>query len=249
MIKAIIIDDEPQARIVLKTLLKACAKEVEIIGDAGSAKDGIQLINNNNVDLVFLDIEMSHMDGFGMLRTFETINFDVIFTTAYSNYAINAIKFSALDYLLKPIDIDELEIAINRYKTKKNLKKSEKKGIYFLPGDFTNLQNQSSKIALPTAKGFRILQISELYYCEASRNYTDFFLKNGETIVVGRNLKYFHEKLLPFGFFRIHESFLINLSHLEHYIKGRGGQVVLANGVQLDVARNRKNELLKLLSL
>lgn len=249
MIKAVIIDDEPQARVVLKTLLQEYSKEVEIVGEAASAKAGMKLIEENKVDLVFLDIEMPKMDGFGMLREFKTIDFDIVFTTAYSNYAINAIKFSALDYLLKPIDIDELKIAIERCKEKITEKKPQKEAIYFLPDDFTNLQNQNSKIALPTPKGFRIIQISELFYCEAARNYTTFMLADNTQIIVGRNLKYFYEKLTPFGFFRIHESFLINLSHLEKYVKGRGGQVVLSNGVELDVARNRKSDLLKLLSL
>lgn len=246
MIKVIIVDDEPKARIVLKVLLEEYASEIQLVGEAASAKEGIELIKMQKVDLVFLDIEMPYMDGFGMLRQFATIDFDVVFTTAYSQYAIDAIKFSALDYLLKPIDIDELEASIKRFKAKKELKKTEKEGIYFLPNDFTNLQNQNSKIALPTTKGFQIVQVSELFYCEAARNYTTFILKEGKKIIVGRNLKYFCERLLPFGFFRIHESFLINLSHMENYIKGRGGQVILSNGIALDVARNRKKELLKL---
>lgn len=249
MIKAVIIDDEPQARIVLKTLLNEYTKGVKIVGEAASAKTGIKLIKEHAVDLVFLDIEMPRMDGFGLLRQFETIDFDVVFTTAYSNYAINAIKFSALDYLLKPIDPDELKVAVERCKQRVNSKKAQAEGIYFLPDDFTNLQHQNSKIALPTTKGFRIVQISDVFYCEAARNYTTFFLMDNQQIVVGRNLKYFNEKLAPFGFFRIHESYLINLSHLKNYEKGRGGQVILSNDAVLDVSRNRKSELLKLMSL
>lgn len=248
MINVIIIDDEPAARTVLKMLLEEYEEDIQIVGEASSGKEGIELIKKKKVDLLFLDVEMPKMDGFSMLREFETIDFDVIFTTAYSQYAIDAIKFSALDYLLKPIDIEELDDAIERFKAKQKTQKVEKEGIYFLPNDFTNLQNQNSKIALPTAKGFQIVFVSELFYCEASRNYTLFFLKDGKKIIVGRNLKYFCEKLEPFGFFRIHESFLINLSHLKNYVKGRGGQVVLSNEVTLDVARNRKKDLLKLLS-
>ncbi len=249
MINVIIIDDEPAARTLLKILLEEYKHEIRIVGEASSAREGIELIQKETVHLIFLDVEMPQMDGFAMLRQFETIDFDVIFTTSYSEYAIDAIKLSALDYLLKPIDIDELEASIERFKGKQETQQPVKESIYFLPKDFTNLQNQHSKIALPIAKGFQILFISELFYCEADRNYTLFYLKDGKKITVSRNLKYFGEKLEPFGFFRIHESFLINLSHLKSYLKGRGGQVVLSNEVILDVARSRKKTLLKLLSL
>lgn len=248
MITAIIIDDEPQARIVLKALIKEYINDIQIVGEAASAKAGKKLIEEKQPALVFLDIEMPQLDGFGLLRQFETIDFDIIFTTAYSNYAINAIKFSALDYLLKPIDPEELKAAIERYKQKTINQAPKAESIYFLPSDFTNLQNQHGKIALPIAKGFKITQISDIFYCEASRNYTNFYLKDNKQVIVGRNLKYFDQKLMSFGFFRIHESYLINLTHLEEYIKGRGGQVRLSSGVELDVSRNRKSDLLKLLS-
>lgn len=248
-IKAILIDDEPHARLVLRTLLEAYAKDVVIVAEAGSPEEGLALLREVSVDLVFLDIEMPKMDGFALLRELKQINFEVIFVTAYNQYAINAIKFAALDYLLKPVDIDELKSAIERLKQKQAKQaQTGEQGVYFLPRDFNNLEHQHSKIALPTAKGFRITQISEIQYAEAARNYTSFFLETGQEIVVGRNLKFFDEKLQGFGFFRSHESYLINLSKVQQYEKGRVGRVILEDGTALPVSRGRKVALMDLLT-
>jgi len=252
MIRVIIIDDEPQARVVLKTLLAEIAKDVHVIGEAASGKTGFKMIQAKKPDLVFLDVDMPHIDGFAMLRQFEHIYFDVIFTTAFSEYAIKAIKFSALDYLLKPIDIEELEAALEKYKQKIVLTKNEEKEIFFLPNNFLNLQHQNSKIALPASKSLKIVSISDIIYCEASRNYTVVHLHDQKEITVGKNLKYFEEKLHSFGFLRIHDAYLTNLSHLEEYIKSKdrtGGQVILSNQIKLQVSRNKKAALLQLLSL
>lgn len=247
MIKVLIIDDEPKARVVLKTLLEDYKKDIKIVGEAASARTGKKMIEEFEPDLIFLDVEMPRVDGFKLLQMFDMISFDVIFTTAYSKYAINAIKFSAFDYLLKPIDIEELDNAILRFKQKMLEEKNKSEGIYFLPDNFTDLQQQHSKIALPTPKGFKVVRISDILYCEASRNYTIFYLSDNKKIIVGRNLKYFEQKLSSFSFIRIHESFMINLIHMDQYIKGRGGKVLLTNGAQLDVARSRKDDIMRFL--
>ncbi len=248
-IKTIIIDDEPNARLVLRTLLTNYIQDIEIVAEAASAAEGLALLETLSIDAVFLDIEMPKMDGLALLRQLKQINFEIVFVTAYNQYAIEAIKFSALDYLLKPVDIDELKATIQRLKQK--LSKSadqQNQSVYFLPRDFNNLQHQHSKIALPTAKGFRITQISDIQYAEAARNYTTFFLENGQKIVVGRNLKFFETKLQGFGFFRSHESYLINLSKVEQYEKGKVGRIILDDGNALPVSRGRKAAMLKLLT-
>lgn len=249
MIKTILIDDEPNARIVLRTLLENHAKEIEIVAEAGSAEEGLALLEKLSVDLVFLDIEMPRMDGFAFLRHLKRIDFDVIFVTAYNQYAIDAIKFAALDYLLKPVDLEELQKTIQRLREKRaSATKETEQGVYFLPRDFNNLQHQHSKIALPTSKGFRITQISDIQYAEAARNYTTFVLEDGQKIVVGRNLKFFETKLQGFGFFRSHESYLVNLSKVQQYEKGKIGRIILDDGCELPVSRGRKAAMLKLLT-
>ena len=248
-IKTILIDDEPNARLVLRTLLTNYIEDIEIVAEASSAAEGLVLLETLSIDLVFLDIEMPKMDGLTLLRQLKQINFEIVFVTAYNQYAIDAIKFAALDYLLKPVDIGELKATIQRLKQK--LAKAvdqQAQEVYFLPRDFNNLQHQHSKIALPTAKGFRITQISDIQYAEAARNYTTFVLENGQKIMVGRNLKFFETKLQGFGFFRSHESYLINLSKVEQYEKGKVGRIILDDGNALPVSRGRKAAMLKLLT-
>lgn len=248
-IKTILIDDEPAARTILRTLLAAYAPDIAIIAEAGSGAEGLALLETLDVDLVFLDVEMPKMDGFAMLRQLEQINFEMVFVTAYNQYAIDAIKFAALDYLLKPVAIDELQATLERLREKlTQTTTGEEQSVYFLPSDFNNLQHQHSKIALPTAKGFRITQVSDIQYAEAARNYTTFFLEGGQQIVVGRNLKFFETKLQGFGFFRSHESYLINLSKVQQYEKGKVGRIILDDGSAIPVSRGRKAALLKLLT-
>lgn len=248
-IQALIIDDEVHLRTVLKTLLATCDIDVEIVGEAASAQEGLALLKELSVDLVFLDVKMPGMDGFALLRSLETIDFEIIFVTGFNQYAIDAIKFAALDYLLKPVVRAELEAALERCQQKIDQKRQlNGQEIYFLPQDFNELQHQHSKVALPTTKGFRITAISEILYVEAARNYSTFFLINSEEILVSRNLKFFETKLQSFGFFRLHGSYLVNLSKVIQYEKGQPSQVILENGQTLPIARGKKTLLLQLLT-
>lgn len=247
MIRTIIIDDEPNSRETLQLMLAEYGDELNIVDSCSNPKDAIISLKKNNPDLIFLDIEMPGMNGFEMLKKISPINFDVVFTTAYDKYAINAIKISALDYLLKPIDTDELRSVITKCIEKKRQRNSQEQfEILFNQTSTKNFHAQS--IALPALDGLLFIKLNDVIRCEANGSYTKFFLQNKETILVSRNLKEYEELLSGKEFFRIHESHLINLSYLKKYIKGDGGQVVLTDGSTLDVARRRKEDFLKNIS-
>jgi len=187
MIKSVIIDDEKKGRETLKNMLAKYCNNVEVVDEANSAKNGKEIIENHNPDLVFLDIQMPHGTGFDMLEDVEEVNFEVIFTTAYDQYAIKAIKFAALDYLLKPIDIDELKNAVDRVKNKLASVDTNKNFEIFLQ----NLKGINKKIALPTAEGVSFIETKKIIRCEADGNYTCFFLANENKILVSKTLKEF----------------------------------------------------------
>lgn len=246
MIKAIVIDDEKNCRESLVKLLHHYFKDVDVVAEADSSKSGIEKIKEWNPDVVFLDIEMPHGSGFEVLKSFKQINFEVIFTTAYNHYAIKAIKFSALDYLLKPIDIDELEIAIKRYKEKYG-KVDKSEGVKLLLDNLGDEPNKLNKIALPDVNGFEVVNIENIIYCEADRNYTKIYLQ-GENLpkITSKSLMEYDKLLQDNNFCRIHQSYLININHVEKYIKGRSGNVVMTNKAILDISRSKRDDFLKL---
>ena len=244
MIRTIIIDDEPNSWETLELMLKPYEHDLEILDSCGNQQEAIKSIQKYQPDLIFLDIEMPGMSGFEMLQKISPLNFDVVFTTAYDRYAINAIRVSALDYLLKPIDTDELRSVVIRCK-EKNRRKISPQQFEILFNHITHKNFQTSNIALPTLDGLLFIKTNNIIRCEANGSYTKFFLNNKETILVSRNLKEFEEVLPKSEFFRIHESHIINLPFVKKYIKGDGGQVILNDGSVLDVARRRKEEFLK----
>lgn len=247
MIRAIIIDDEPNSRETLELMLNTYKHQILIEDSCSSPQEAIKSIEKHRPDLIFLDIEMPGMNGFEMLKKIEPIDFDVVFTTAYDRYAINAIRISALDYLLKPIDTEELRNVIHKCLDKKRQKNSSEQFQVLFSQTFNkNFHLQS--IALPAIDGLLFIKINDIVRCEANGSYTKIFLQNKETILVSKNLKEYEEMLSGKEFFRIHESHLINLSYLKKYIKGDGGQVILNDGSVLDVARRRKEEFLKIIS-
>ncbi len=245
VIKAIIVDDEKRGRETLQNLLGKYTKTVEVLDMAESAKEGIDLIKKLNPDLVFLDIEMPHGSGFDLLESFKgEINFEVIFTTAYDQYAIQAIKFAALDYLLKPIDIEELQMAITRVAQKMEEVGSSKNFEIFLE----NLRGGSKKIALPTANGISFIDIENIIRCEASGNYTCFYLKDQPKILVSKTLKEFEDMLAEQDFYRVHNSHLVNLNHVVKYVKLGGDMVVMDDGSEIEISRRKKEGFLNRLS-
>ena len=246
MIKTIIIDDEPRGRDTLKILLNKYCPEVSVTGEAGSVVEGFKLINKEAPDVVFLDIEMPGNNGFDLLEMFNSIPFKVIFTTAYDKYAIKAIKYSALDYLLKPIDIDELKEAVSRIET--NNRKDIGQAKYEALLNNIKSENKRKKVAIPDLEGLIFVFIDEIVRCESDSNYTYIYLINKKKITASRTLGDFEELFSEENFFRVHRSHLINLDHLKKYIKGEGGFAVMADDSRVEVSRRKKPEFLEVLA-
>lgn len=246
MIKAILVDDEAHCLDTLSILIKEYCPEVEIVEQCSSAKKALAAIENLQPNLVFLDIEMPVMNGFELLEQFKEIRFSVIFTTSYDQYAIKAIRFSALDYLLKPIDPRELQAAVA--KVKQNDQQSMLPAqLQLLLQSIREPATSVSRIALPTLEGLQMVTIDTILYCMANSNYTTFVMNDKKKLVISRTLKEIEEMLEDHGFLRIHHSHLVNISAIEKYIRGEGGTVVMNDGTELDVSRSRKETLLKTL--
>ena len=242
MLKAIIIDDEENGRISLRRKLETYCPEVEVVAEAGSAEQGIELIDQHNADIVFLDIEMPKLNGFDMLERVSPFTFHLIFTTAHDHYAIDAIRSNAFDYLLKPVDIEELKRAVARIIRLKE-KSSEE---VMIVAHKTILQGVN-RIIIPTMEGRLFLDTSVIMHIEAQNNYSIFYLRDQPKITVSKTLKEI-EEILPAGyFFRIHHSHVINLNFVKKYVKGNGGHVELQDGTLLDVSRRKKDDFLKII--
>jgi two-component system LytT family response regulator len=243
MVRAVIIDDDHISRMVLSEILKRTIADVELLGEAGSVGEGVSLIERVNPDLVFLDISMPDGTGFDLLDKIKKIDFKIIFITAYSEYAIKAFKYSAFDYIVKPINIEELTRAVSRIP---KIKKVENKvAVNALKTNLlSNGENGSKTIALPDQNGFAIINVDKIVRCEGLRNYTRIIFKEEEEKVVSRTLLEFENLLTPLGFIRIHRSHLVNLVNVVRYIKAQGGLVELKTGEQLKVSPKYKDDLL-----
>ncbi len=242
MIQTLIIDDEKNNRQLISDLLKQHFPNVEVIGEADGVVSGIEAIKQLSPELVLLDIRMEDGDAFDLLNQLGNIDFKIIFITAYEEYALKAIKFSALDYLLKPVILKELKHAIE---------KAEKQLIADLQLQLTELTNnlkpnKKKRIVLHSAEKLQLIPVQEIIRCEAERNYCMFFLENGKKIMVSSPMKDFVDILSEQGFFRLHKSHLVNLSYVDSYLKADGGYVVLTDGTQLPVALRKKNQLIEL---
>ena len=244
MIKAVIIDDEVHCLDTLSLLLKEYCPDVQIMEQCRSANKGLEAIEKYKPDLVLLDIEMPSMNGFEMLEQFSEIPFAIIFTTSYDQYAIKAIRFSALDYLLKPIDPNELVSAIKKVQEQRHLPVAEQ--FQMLLKQIQGKEHHFNKIAVPTSEGFELIPADQVLYCEANDNYTHLFLKNKNKIIACRTLKEMEEQLQDFPFFvRVHHSYLVNLNEVTKYVRGEGGYLVMSNGSTVNVSRSRKESLMK----
>ena len=252
MIQALIIEDEKNSQELLKALIEEFTSGVTVAGIAGSVAEGLASIEALRPDLVFLDIELPDGDGFQVLENTEKVDFDIIFTTAFDRYAMRAFKFSATDYLLKPIDIEELQSAVARVVEKRQDKpaqENQKDRIEALLQNIRAMQQPLRRIVLPTSSGFTVVNPDNIIRCESDRNYTFIFLTDGRRILVSRTIKEYDEMLADFNFFRIHQSHLINLNFLKNYIRGRGGQVELTDGTVVEVSARKKSEFLRRLSI
>src|SRR5258705_901327 len=240
MLTAIIIDDELKGRIALKQKLQDYCPEVELTGEAANGEEGLLLIEKNHPQIIFLDIEMPRMNGFEMLHKLKNKNFHLVFTTAYDQYAIKAIRYAAFDYLLKPVDIEELRSVITRILQQSSQANTLRK-LEILEENFHPM-NSLSKIAIPSLEGLLFFNISDIVHLEAQSNYTFLYFINHPKLVASRTLKEFEDILPPDIFFRTHHSHIINLNYIKRYIKGDGGQIEMQNGSYIDVARRKKDE-------
>ncbi|HEY8957003.1 LytTR family DNA-binding domain-containing protein [Chitinophaga sp.] len=242
MLTAIIIDDEKKGRVALREKLHDYCPEIELLGEAADGAEGLHLIREQKPDIVFLDIEMPSMNGFEMLHLLPQKDFHLIFTTAYNQYAIKAIRYAAFDYLLKPVDIDELRSAVERVKEQSQEHTEEKLRVLQQNLDTRPLLG---KIAIPTLDGLLFFTITDIVYLEAKSNYTAIHFANHPSLLASRTMKDFEELLPADLFFRTHHSYIINLRYIKRYIRGEGGQIELENGAYVTVARRKKEELLK----
>lgn len=246
--KVIIIDDEDRARKSIAGILTLTNHNTTLVAEASDVKSGIAAIKEHNPDLVLLDINMPDGTGFDLLKKLENIAFKVIFITAYEEYAVQAFEFSAIDYILKPVDPAKLVEAISRA----NLLIEQENFNLRLNALFANLENTSTeckKLVLKTAENIYLVNTSDIIRSESDGGYTRFYLVDGKKILVSRNMKDFDEMLDGFGFYRIHQSHLINLKYIDHYSKVEGGAVVMKDNSTLPVARRKKDSFLKLLEM
>lgn len=241
-IKAIIIDDEPYCCEALATLLEDIP-DVEVIAVCHNAFDALAAIQKYSPGLVFLDVEMPKMNGFEMLEQLPNVNFEIIFTTSYDQYALKAIRFSAIDYLLKPVDSEELQQAIQ--KVMQRSQKPMAQQLEILMQKIHQPSTPINKIAMPTMEGLQMIPVESIISCESDSNYTILLLKNKKKIIVSRTLKEIEELLEDHSFIRVHRCYLANLNEVEKYVKGEGGYLVMSDGTTIDVARNKKEVLLK----
>jgi two-component system LytT family response regulator len=242
MIRSIIVDDELKSRESLRILVEDYCEGVTVEATCQNVAEAEKAIHELKPDVVFLDIQLQRETGFDLLTKFKDFDFEVIFTTAYTEYAIKAFKFSAIDYLLKPIDIGELRRAIEKVAKNKDSAVTEK-----LKQLLQNLKNGSTenfKLALPTSDGLIFVKVNDILYCEAHNNYTEIVMSDNKRYVVSRTLKEYDEMLGEQNFYRIHHSYLINLNGIKKYVRGEGGYVIMSNDKPLDVSKRRKEGFL-----
>jgi two-component system LytT family response regulator len=243
ILKAVIVDDEQDAVNFIESIAKEYCPNIEIIGKAHSAIEGIEVITKEKPDLVFLDVEMPHGNGFDLLAGFPEKDFDVIFITAFNHYAIKAIKFSAVDYILKPININEFIEAVKRVEEARGDKKNRNLNFNAL---FENLKSSMpSKLAIPTSTGMEYLNTKEIIRVEADRSYSWFYMDNGGKYLVSRNLKEYQVLLSDRNFFRTHNSHLINLEHVKKYIRHEGGYIEMTDKSTVPISRGKKDLFLE----
>jgi two-component system, LytTR family, response regulator len=242
--KAIIVDDEPDGIRTLKKMLELYCPEVEIAATCSNATTAIQKLEEIHPDVVFLDIQMPGKSGLDMLADIAVKDFEVIFVTAHNEYLLQALQFSAVDYLMKPVDEDRLTEAVQRLKTRINSTKNTSPTEALLYNMNKTGLPQEMKLCLPTLKGFTIVKLEEIIYCEAQRSYTVFHFVNKKTTVISKPMFDYEQLLSGTTFMRVHKSFLINLLHIEEYVRGEGGSVLMTNGMEIEISRRKKDQFL-----
>ena len=239
-IKAVIIDDEENSQEALAILLERYCPEVEVIGKAQTVSESVQLIDDVKPELVFLDIALPDGQGFEVLDQVGHLGFEVVFTTAYDQYALKAFDFSALDYLLKPISAEKLQQSVERFeKIHQETGLSERVSVLR-----ERLNDQTERIILTSMDGFEVHKIADIIRCEANGSYTTFFIKSGQKVVASKTLNNFEKLLEDLSFVRVHSKHLINLDFVKRYVSGRGGYIIFEDGTQVDVSERKKKEFI-----
>jgi two-component system LytT family response regulator len=242
---AIIVDDEKHCREVMEHLIQKHCSGVKVLANCSGGAEALAVLEKETPDILFLDIEMPGMNGFELLERFRHPEFEIVFTTAYNEYAIKAIKHSALDYLLKPVDKDELLQTIQRAKEHKTMKASQRIDSLI---EMLTLKKKNKRFAVPTMEGLIMVDSETILYCESDSAYCKIFFTNtSKPLVISKTLKEVEEVLQGADFCRIHHSYFINMKYVQSYIRGEGGEVVLNTGIHLPVSRTRKQDFLSLL--
>ncbi|HEY9257800.1 LytTR family DNA-binding domain-containing protein [Chitinophaga sp.] len=245
-IQTILIEDDEKNIQVVSDLIQQFGPELEICGTAGHVKKAVQLIETKAPQLVFMDIQIADGTGFDVLRKLSTRNFELIFITAFDNYAIKAFKFAAVDYLLKPVGINEFKDALDRARKRIN-EKSKHQHIDTLLHNMIQQSSQDRKISVATVTGYEFLDLKDIIWCQSEGSYTTFHLVNNTKLISSRGLGYYESLLSANNFCRIHQSTIINLRFIKSYIKGKSGFVTMSNGVKLEISQRRKNDFLNTL--
>jgi len=247
MLRVVIVEDETHSREALKSLLLEFCADIEIVGLAADVNAAVKIIHGVKPDVVFLDVELQTGTGFDVLEQVKDVHFDIIFTTAFEQYAVQAIKMSSIDYLLKPIDIEELQQAVDKARTKRSEEDQKRK----LEALMSNLENSSGKkrICLSTSEGLEFINMLDIAYCEANGSYTNFHLTNGTTIIVSKNLKEYETTLSDQHFMRVHNSFLINLAEVKKFVKSEGGYILMKNNAQISISPKKRDEFLERMTM
>ncbi len=243
MIKTIIIDDEAPARNNLKQIIKDNFNDILITGEADSVKTGIVLLNKTTPDLVFLDINLSDGNGFNILEMIENISFQIIFITAYDEYAIKAFQFNALDYILKPIEIHHLEKALKKVKEMLQHNYITQNELNFILDNYSK-KDEDKKLAIHEANKITFASLNDIMWCKADGNYTVFFFLDGSSKLTSKTLKMIELQLPESMFYRTHQSSIINLNYVKEYNKEDGGYIVLSDNTKVNIARRRKEDFL-----
>lgn len=244
MIKTIIVDDEAHATKSLEILLHENCSQVNIVSTFNHPAEALLYLRSNEIDLLFLDIDMPFMNGFELLNRLSLVNFDIIFVTAYDQYAIKAFKYSAFDYLLKPVDEIELVNSVRKLENKKK-NSSQSTNYEHLLEVFKSGQTQIKRIALPTLEGFEFIEVEKIIRCESDSNYSKIFLQDSKMMLVSRTLKEMEEMLSDMPFIRVHNSHIISKNHVKKYVKADGGYILMVDNAEIPISRARKDDVIQ----
>lgn len=247
MLKALIVEDEQKSREMLAMLVEKNCPQLQLIAAAKNVKEGVEMIRSLSPDLVFLDISMPDGTGFDLLEQVQDKKFEIIFTTATDKHALKAIKYSACDYILKPIDVEELKMATDKVSQKKNATPSME-NLQFLIQQFKKADDNYQKITLPTGNAYEIVNIKDIIRCEADASYTHFYLSSGKKLMISASLKHYEDLLPENDFIRIHHQHLINMNHVTRFLKQDGGYAVMSDGSQIEVSRRKKDAFMERLN-